>query len=1808
MKNILNKKRLMICGAGGGGGGGGSAPPPPPPPVITQYPGVLAPPQMGQLNTLASFSYAEMIDLLSDGPIDGLVNKFGRKVYDENIFEGIYFNDTPIKETSTSQIFNFSIQNLKNYLINHFDYFSGQSFLQDTNFPRVTPINAYIDINGNSYLGPGITISSYHPNASISAFINSRGGNVASRDLIQKAFDKSPVYDEKPFLTIIDIPSMNVIFPEGTFDTSENGGKNPIQARISNLSENIYFSIGSDNLTSFNYFELPRTFLANDSTNSAGKKTFSKSIISYGNFSASNLKIYIWSIYGNEGIKNINTILDKYFTKIIFHQNKQSLYNFNLVESEFRSGSEVQAPLNYFDSVSIDTEYKQSLFGAYLVKNNFTPNSAIAAGGVQRLLALCFTPGICPPVNLSLEDETSDDIRYIKTWPLEYDCKGNPFIISNARVNYTQFDKTSSTRTSQEAIPITHYIANENVEQVYITLGIDQLFDTNHIDMVSLNSVINGTKSLTAADVIGGIGTYAQLPGNYIYGGSNAALASSASYQKVTRSDDGQISTTAACDFSMVQQQVTAGTKLPTIVSVKVETGYENCESTYIGDYYSYKYDIFGIGSQTFVDLGRKNYPFVFSQQLNSINSPTYGQSRINFEMKFWVLYNCTTQQGQLIFMPASSYNNYAGYSCTCIQEINFGQLLNDYNGGFQIEYKTHQESYTAYDHCGNPYTDYYTATDYLSLGSTKDIYIKSYGNLFSNNQPLVDGNWKYIPGLNYVTAGKEWVDMGLGYVAYRNLDGAFVRPTYYLNDATSQTITFPTLGSLSSYTINKINFTAPNYDSLTWNCFKYLFKIYGCIPSDIDFVGGVMCQNVNLDGNKVVTTSAQRWVDGYYDNNDNYHDGYYETDYTSTNVSLANVLKIEYFQVCATNLWDGTWQATSSDSIKLPAAKLDAYGKSIRRYVKVTKLSHETLSSLIQKSINLNKVTEIIPQRFSYPFSAIVGTKIDSRAFSQVPNRTFDAKLKKVLIPSNYFAFNEDGDDLRYTTSNGAACIYQGDWDGTFKLAWTNNPAWILMDLLVNKRYGLGNYIESNQIDIWELYKISRWCDKVDDNGFYYGVPDTYGGIEPRFTFNVLIKDRFNLFDMLNQVASTFRGSVYYMNSLITFDCDRIKPPIGEFTNNDVKEGIFNYTNHKKDDEFTAVDVSYMDSKDNFKPKIEYVEDSDGIRKKGILKKSLTTLGTTSRGQARRIGKHFLYQVGKELTNVTFTTDLKALLYKPGDLLYIKDEMYNANKNFGYIKDIKNIDDNSFKVVIDTILDSGIYNTNEISLYTPVAKPKYEDMKSYTTSTPNTFSIDKNFLNVFARRGSLTTCAFFGTATPFTSTYNSYLNGVLNTSVNGWCGLLSDINYTTETLSSISDIINYYKINACFTYLPAHPVYKTPDSSTKCCYIDCVSVFLCYVKGKDIYNNASDGFWQMNSSVAVVKFDTTNKNIENTSANLPYIWEYFNTAVLCLMNYNGGYTTNDYTSAIFFNPKSNYTFFNNTNLIPSFNILTYNKNTIPYNSLIESDRPSIESFYITGYSTGSYSGIYTGIYTEKGGYNQYTELYVTKSGKNTTLSDNGYFGSNNSSLNYTNNFSKIKTSYDPLCIPIGSTYSLNILNKKNKIFKINSISENYINEYNIVAAEYDSNKFKEIEEGAYIDNLENTFNFLNAYNASSQAIKANYLTTPIIIDLSLIQFNGSSYLSLQWNAVLNAKTYTVYVKTPSKQTQNFIATINADSIDRNTNKYIYNYQLPAIYEQGSYTLGVQASAPFVDVAPSVVGSLYSFSPETTRSITLITY
>jgi predicted phage tail protein len=380
------------------------------------------------------------------------------------------------------------------------------------------------------------------------------------------------------------------------------------------------------------------------------------------------------------------------------------------------------------------------------------------------------------------------------------------------------------------------------------------------------------------------------------------------------------------------------------------------------------------------------------------------------------------------------------------------------------------------------------------------------------------------------------------------------------------------------------------------------------------------------------------------------------------------------------------------------------------KRYIKVVKISCETNSTLINKEIALGKVTEIIDQTLSYPFSAIAGIKLDARAFGSIPERSYDCKLKKVKIPSNYNVLDDDTKlDIRYVKSaknyTTTKQIYQGDWDGLFQEGWTDNPAWILYDLLTSKRYGLGSYIDESQVNKWELFKIAKFCDAVDEEGYFIGVSDAVGGLEPRFSCNILFKEQTKVYDAINIIANLFRGIVFFGGSEIHFLDDRPRTPIALFSNSNAKDGIFNYSNTRRDLQFNTVEVVYLDRFDNYKTKVEYIQDEQDIRKRGVFKTTINTSGVTSRAMARRVGQHIIYQTTKENQTVDFDAGLEALLCRPGDLIIIEDEMKTRSTNYGRILDVDLVNK---KLRIDNQFDANQY-TGFITVYTPTG---------YTTSS----------------------------------------------------------------------------------------------------------------------------------------------------------------------------------------------------------------------------------------------------------------------------------------------------------------------------------------------------------------------------------------------------------------------------------------------------------------------------------------------------------
>ena len=399
-------------------------------------------------------------------------------------------------------------------------------------------------------------------------------------------------------------------------------------------------------------------------------------------------------------------------------------------------------------------------------------------------------------------------------------------------------------------------------------------------------------------------------------------------------------------------------------------------------------------------------------------------------------------------------------------------------------------------------------------------------------------------------------------------------------------------------------------------------------------------------------------------------------------------------------------------------------------RFVRIYRTTYESYSSLIKREIALDKVTEIINLPFSYPYSTICGLKLDARTLPQIPARSYDARFKKVFVPSNYFPLKANGKDKRYLTSseliafNGLPAtsddkiIYKGNWDGTFKFAWTDNPAWIIFDLLINRRYGLGNFISPTQVNYWELYKIAQFCDAVDKNGLFVGVPAADGGLEPRYGFNGVIADKTNVFDMIKSIVASFRGNMFYTNSEINFTNDRLKPIISSFNNSNVKDGAFSYTNSRKDLQYNVIEVSYLDRDDLFKEKIEYVEDPDDIKTRGILRTSAQTFGVTSRAHAKRIGEHTIYSTINEDQSVQFVGGLETLLCRPGDLISINDELRTLKKHVGRVLEI----DLANKIIHTNIdLTMGDFSSTglfpQLSVLIPTGKNQFDDFYNLAKS-----------------------------------------------------------------------------------------------------------------------------------------------------------------------------------------------------------------------------------------------------------------------------------------------------------------------------------------------------------------------------------------------------------------------------------------------------------------------------------------------------------
>lgn len=316
---------------------------------------------------------------------------------------------------------------------------------------------------------------------------------------------------------------------------------------------------------------------------------------------------------------------------------------------------------------------------------------------------------------------------------------------------------------------------------------------------------------------------------------------------------------------------------------------------------------------------------------------------------------------------------------------------------------------------------------------------------------------------------------------------------------------------------------------------------------------------------------------------------------------------------------------------------------------VRVRRITPNSTSEYISDKMYVSAVTEVIDAKLRYPNTALLGLQYDAETFGNVAKVAADTKGRILKVPTNY---------------NPATRQYVGMWDGTFKEAYSNNPAWIYYDICTVDRYALGDRLTPLMVDKWSLYRLAQYCDQM--------VPDGLGGQEPRFTCNVYLQSAEGAFEILTKLAGVFRAITFWDGNSIICDADIPQDTYFTYTRANVIDGNFEYAGTRARDRHNVVKIAWDNPANHYKTEYEFVRDEKAIAEAGQVRiLEIDAWGCTSRGQAQRAGWWALKSEQLETRTVSFKVGLDGYIPLPGKVIEVADPLFAGRANGGRVSAI---------------------------------------------------------------------------------------------------------------------------------------------------------------------------------------------------------------------------------------------------------------------------------------------------------------------------------------------------------------------------------------------------------------------------------------------------------------------------------------------------------------------------------------------------------
>jgi hypothetical protein len=366
--------------------------------------------------------------------------------------------------------------------------------------------------------------------------------------------------------------------------------------------------------------------------------------------------------------------------------------------------------------------------------------------------------------------------------------------------------------------------------------------------------------------------------------------------------------------------------------------------------------------------------------------------------------------------------------------------------------------------------------------------------------------------------------------------------------------------------------------------------------------------------------------------------------------------------------------------------------------------------------NLQFDSITEYVDEDLAYPNTAVVAIRV--KATDQIsgsfPNVLTMIRGRKVRVPD--LGGGREFNDY-YWTGTGLNFLLLADdsdpvtWDGTsYTDQWTQNPAYIMRDLLLNTRYGMGQAVDAADLDEATIDSSARYCWQKE-------------GTTHKNRLNFIIDTKQDPPTVLAQMALVSRIFIFWNGGYIKFKYERDEDPIQLFSMGNITQDSFtvNYTAYTKIP--NVVEVQYADKDQDYKTITrEVVDESEWALGKARRVKKVNLLGVTDVDQSLREAKLYLNKARFSRKTVNFKTTIGAAQCEPGDIIAFQHDV----PQWGWGG--RAVDGTSNTIVLDEpvaqdVLDDPTAYDIQVQFTDDVI-----DIKDIVSATGNTITISGSF------------------------------------------------------------------------------------------------------------------------------------------------------------------------------------------------------------------------------------------------------------------------------------------------------------------------------------------------------------------------------------------------------------------------------------------------------------------------------------------------